>query len=131
MEIVYIIIALALLQFFIFGGLVGRARVKFGIEAPSVTGHPKFERYHRVHYNTMEQLVIFIPSILMFGTFVSPMVASSLGLLFLVGRIVYLRGYVHDPKKRGPGFGLTMLPVSILLLGGLGGAVWSALSDLS
>ena len=131
MEIVYIVVAMALLQFFVFGGLVGRARVKYGVAAPAVTGHPIFERYHRVHYNTMEQLVIFIPSVLLFGKFVSPPIASGLGLLFLVGRVVYLRGYVDDPPKRGPGFGLTMLAVMILLLGSLGGAVWSVLSGTS
>lgn len=131
MEIVYIVIALALLQFFVFGGLVGRARVKYGVDAPAVTGHPIFERYHRVHYNTMEQLVIFIPSVFIFGKFISPTVASGLGLLFVVGRVVYLRGYVEDPPKRGLGFGLTMLSVTILLLGGLGGAIWFVLSGSS
>jgi uncharacterized protein YneF (UPF0154 family) len=33
MDIVHIVIALSLLQFFIFGGFVGRARVKSGVEA--------------------------------------------------------------------------------------------------
>ena len=128
MEPVYIVIALALLQFFVFGGLVGRARVKSGIDAPAVTGDPIFERYHRVHYNTMEQLIVFIPSILLFGKYVSPLFAAGLGAIFIIGRIVYLRAYIADPASRGPGFGLTMLPTFILLLGGLGGASWSAFS---
>jgi glutathione S-transferase len=128
MEPVYIVIALALLQFYVFGGLVGRARVKSGIDAPAVTGDPIFERYHRVHYNTMEQLIVFIPSILLFGKYVSPLFAAGLGAIFIIGRIVYLRAYIADPASRGPGFGLTMLPTFILLLGGLGGASWSAFS---
>lgn len=126
MDMVYIVIALALLQFFVFGGLVGRARVKFSIDAPAVTGDPMFERYHRVHYNTMEQLVVFIPSMLLFGVYVSSLAAAGLGLVFIVGRVIYFRAYLADPASRGPGFGLTMLPTFILLLGGLGGAIWSA-----
>jgi uncharacterized MAPEG superfamily protein len=126
MDMVYIVIALALLQFFIFGGLVGRARVKFSIDAPAVTGDPMYERYHRVHYNTMEQLVVFIPSMLLFGVYVSSLAAAGLGLVFIVGRVIYFRAYLADPASRGPGFGLTMLPTFILLLGGLGGAIWSA-----
>jgi uncharacterized MAPEG superfamily protein len=126
MDMVYIVIALALLQFFVFGGLVGRARVKFSIDAPAVTGDPMYERYHRVHYNTMEQLVVFIPSMLLFGVYVSSLAAAGLGLVFIVGRVIYFRAYLADPASRGPGFGLTMLPTFILLLGGLGGAIWSA-----
>jgi glutathione S-transferase len=67
MDMVHAVIGLALLQFFVFAGFVGRARVKSGIEAPAVTGDPTFERYYRVHYNTMEQLVVFIPAILLFA----------------------------------------------------------------
>lgn len=126
MDMVDIVIALALLQFFVFGGLVGRARVKFDIAAPAVTGDPIFERYHRVHYNTMEQLIIFVPAMWLFGEYVSSQVAAGLGLVFIVGRVIYFRAYLADPAKRGPGFGLTMLPTVILLLGGLGGAIWSA-----
>jgi len=128
MAIVHAIIALALLQFLIFSVFVARARVKSGVEAPSTTGDSVFERYFRVHYNTMEQLVLFVPGMLLFGTYVSSAVASGLGLLFIVGRTVYFRAYVADPARRGPGFGLSILPILILLLGGLGGALWAAFS---
>jgi len=127
MSIVHAVIALALVQFFVFAGFVGRARVKYDVKAPAVTGDPIFERYYRVHYNTMEQLVVFIPGMLLFGLYVSAPAAAVLGLIFVAGRFIYLRAYVADPSKRGAGFGLTALPVMILLLGGLGGALWSAL----
>ena len=126
MELVYVVIALALLQFFVFSGFVGRARVKFGIDAPAVSGDPIYERYHRVHYNTMEQLVIFVPGMWLFGTYVNSLAAAGLGLVFIISRVIYFRAYIADPAKRGPGFGLTMLPTLILLLGGMGGAIWSA-----
>lgn len=126
MDIVYIVIALALLQFFIFGGFVARARVKSGVDAPAMTGDTVFERYNRVHYNTMEQLITFIPGMLLFGTYVNATAAAGLGLLFIIGRIVYFRAYIAEPARRGPGFGLSVLPTVVLLLGGLGGACWSA-----
>jgi hypothetical protein len=127
MALVHTVIALALIQFFVFGILVGRARVLYEIPAPAITGHEIFERYYRVHYNTMEQLVKFVPGMLLFGYYINATAAAVLGVVFIVGRVVYLRAYVADPAKRGPGFGLTVLPVTILLLGGLGGALWSAI----
>ena len=127
MAIVHAVIALALVEFFVFGGLVGRARAKYEIAAPATTGNPIFERYFRVHYNTLEQLVCFIPGMLLFAIYINATVAAVLGVIFIIGRIFYLRGYVEDPQKRGPGFGLSMISTVILLLGGLGGAVWSAM----
>ncbi|MCL4791844.1 MAG: MAPEG family protein [Gammaproteobacteria bacterium] len=126
MVAVHIVIALALIQFFAFGVLVGRARGKYQVDAPAITGHPVFERYYRVHYNTMEQLLIFVPGMLLFGAYVSATGAAILGLVFIAGRFLYLRLYIADPKKRGAGFGISVLPIMILILGGLGGAIWSA-----
>lgn len=127
MATVHAVIALALIEFFIFGILVGGARVRYGVEAPAITGHPVFERYYRVHYNTMEQLLCLVPGMLLFAAYVSEAVAAGLGLLFIVGRVIYFRSYVEDPKKRGAGFGLSALPVMVLLAGGLIGAVVDAL----
>jgi uncharacterized MAPEG superfamily protein len=127
MAMIHAVIALALIEFAVFGMLVGRARHKYGVEAPATTGNPVFERYFRAHYNTLEQLVAFVPGMLLFGRYVSAPAAAVLGLIFIVGRVVYFRSYIADPKKRGPGFGLSALPTMILLLGGLGGALWSAI----
>jgi glutathione S-transferase len=125
MEVVYIVIALALLQFFIFGGFVGWARVKFGVDAPAITGDPIFERYNRIHYNTMEQLIVFVPGMLLFGIYVHAIAAAALGLLFIIGRTIYFRAYIAEPAGRGAGYGLSVLPIIILLIGGLGGVIWS------
>lgn len=125
MALVHAVIALALIEFFAFGALVGRARVRYKVAAPATTGHPIFERYYRVHYNTMEQLLCFVPGMLLFATYVSASVAAVLGLIFVAGRIVYLRGYVAEPLQRRAGFGLSVLPVIILLVGGLAGTLWS------
>jgi uncharacterized MAPEG superfamily protein len=122
MSLVAAVIALALIEFFVFGILVGRARQTYDVPAPAITGHPVFERYMRVQQNTMEQLVIFVPAMLLFATYVSAGGAALLGLLFVVGRFLYLRGYVQDPAKRRTGFALTALPQLILMAGSLIGA---------
>lgn len=122
MPLVAIVTVLALVQYFVLGLQVGQARGKFGIEAPAITGHPIFERHFRVHQNTLEQLVVFVPALWLFATYVSASVAAALGVLFIIGRFVYARGYVAEPKKRGPGTAMTALATMVLLLGGLVGA---------
>ena len=120
---VHIVIALALVEFFLFGWAVGRARGRYGVSAPAVTGNEMFERYLRVQMNTLEQLVVFVPAIILFARYVNATIAAVLGALFIVGRAVYFRAYVQDPKKRSFGFGLSAFPNIALLLGGLIGAV--------
>jgi len=119
MELVAIVIILALIEYFVFGALVGRARGKYEIDAPAITGHPVFERYYRVHQNTLEQLIIFIPAITIYGYYGNPLYASILGGIFLIGRIVYLSGYVADPAKRGTGMIIGFLPTVFMLFAGL------------
>jgi len=125
MELVTIVVVLALLQYMVFGILVGKARGTYNVEAPAVTGDPIFERYYRVHMNTLESLVLFLPSIFLFAMYVNANAAAGLGVVFIIGRYLYLRAYVKDPKTRGVGFALTMLPSLALALGALIGAALS------
>lgn len=122
MHLVAIVVLLALLEFFAFGMLVGRARVTYGVKAPATSGHEVFERHFRVHYNTMELLVVFIPAIWLFALYVSPQWGAGLGAIYLVGRIVYFRSYVANPGRRSMGFGMSMMPVLVMLVGALLGA---------
>jgi len=46
-----------------------------------------------------------------------------MGALYIIGRALYFRGYVKDPKKREAGFLLSMIPNVVLLIGGLIGAL--------
>lgn len=110
MHWVNMIAILALLQFIYFGILVGKARGKYNIDAPAVSGHPEFERYYRVQMNTLEMLVFFLPTLYLFAQYVSPVIAAALGAVYLIGRFLYQRSYVKDPKTRSLGFGLTILP---------------------
>ena len=122
MEPVAVVIVLALVQYVAFGMLVAWARGKYGVKAPAVTGHETFDRYFRVHQNTLELLVAFVPAIWLFGMYVDPTWAALLGLVFIVARMLYLRGYVTDPAKREVGFTLSILSVLVLLVGALWGA---------
>ena len=116
------VVALALLEYFVFSTLVGRARGKYNVPAPATSGHPVFERTFRVHQNTLEQLIIFVPCMLIFTHFVSGQIAAGLGLVFIVGRALYFQGYVAEAGKRGTGFLIGALAQVALLLGSLIGA---------
>ena len=123
MEYVAIVTAVALLQYVYFAVAVGGARGKHGVKAPAVSGHEVFERYFRVQQNTLELLVVLVPSLWLFATYVSPLWGAVLGAVYVVGRFVYFASYVRDPAKRGLGFALSMLPVLALAVGALVGAV--------
>jgi len=110
MHWVNLIAVLAILQYLYFGILVGKARGKYNVEAPAVSGHPEFERYYRVQMNTLEMLVFFLPSLYLFAEYVDAIIAAGLGLVYLIGRFLYQQSYVKDPKTRDLGFGLTILP---------------------
>jgi glutathione S-transferase len=116
-------ISLALIHYAVTLVQTGRARVRCGVAAPATTGHPEFERHFRVQQNSLEQLIVFVPAILVFGEFVNGgWVALLLGLLFVAGRTLYMRAYVRDPATRGPGFILGSAASAILLVGGLIGS---------
>jgi glutathione S-transferase len=117
MNLVTIILVLALLQYIAFAMLVGGARGKYGVKAPAITGNETFERYFRVQQNTLELLVAFVPAIWLFGQSVSSLWAAILGGVYLVGRVVYFKSYVADPAKRSAGFGLSFLPIALMLIG--------------
>ena len=123
MVCVDIVTALALLQFIVFGFKVGRARGRYGIKAPAISGNETFERHFRVQQNTLEQLIVFLPGLYLFSHYYSPLVAAAIGVIYLIGREVYSMTYVKDPAKREVGYGLTFLPTVVLVLGGLFGAV--------
>lgn len=122
-----LVTVLALLQFMFFAALVGQARTKYGVHAPAVSGHHMFERLYRVQMNTLEMLVLFLPSLYMAARYWSPLVVAGLGVVYVLGRFVYWRAYAKNPKSRSLGYGLSIAP-TLVLLGGAGlGALLAAL----
>ena len=118
-----IVTLLALIEFIAFGLLVARARGKYGIKAPATSGHPLFERTFRVHQHTQEQLLVFLPALWVFGELLSAGVGAAIGLVFVVGRLIYAQGYIADPEKRSTGFLIGGVANLALILGGLYGAI--------
>ncbi len=130
MPLVHIVVGLALAQFVFFCFAVGKARETYKVAAPATTGNEIFERYFRVQMNTLELLVVLVPSILLFGQYFGSYLASALGVIYLVGRLIYFTSYVKDPKRRGAGYGLSALPVMVLLAGAIIGAIRAAVRTL-
>ena len=130
MPLVHIVVGLALAQFLFFCFAVGKARGTYKVAAPATTGNEMFERYFRVQMNTLELLIIFVPSILLFGQYTGAYLATALGVIYLIGRMLYFTSYVKDPKSRSAGFGLSALPVIVLLVGTIVGAIRAAVLTL-
>jgi glutathione S-transferase len=120
---IMLVTVLALILLFTVTINVGRARIKSGIKPPQMSGDPEFERAVRVQQNTLEQLVLFLPALWIFGTVINPIYAAILGAVWIIGRILYAWGYYQAAEKRGPGFGLSSIATIVLLLGSVGGIV--------
>jgi uncharacterized membrane protein YecN with MAPEG domain len=115
--------ALALLVYAGVFMVTARARARYGIQAPAVTGAPEFERAFRIQQNTVEQLIWFLPSLWLFAFYVSPSWAGLLGLVWIGGRVHYALSYYRDPEARGPGFITGFASAAVLLVGALIGIV--------
>lgn len=115
---------LALLAYFSMSLQVARARGKSGIGAPAMTGDPLLERAVRVQSNTLEWLPIFLASLWLFAIYWNALVAAGVGVVWIIGRLLYSAGYMADPAKRSTGFLIQTLASAVLLLGALGKIVY-------
>lgn len=118
-----LITSLALVLYLVVTLNVGRARMKYKVMPPAMTGDPNFERVLRVQQNTLEQMILFLPALWLFSIYVSPYWGAGVGAVWVMGRVLYAWGYYQEAKKRGPGFGISFLSVIVLLLGALIGPV--------
>ena len=119
-----LVTCLAIALYFFTSIRVAKARAKFGIKAPAITGNDDFERVFRVQMNTLEWLPIFLPSLWLFAIYISDPIAAAIGLLWIAGRALYMTGYSQAANKRGRGFGIQALATGILWLGALGAIAW-------
>jgi glutathione S-transferase len=115
----------ALLVYFWMSLQVARARGKCGIHPPAMTGDQVMERAIRVQSNTLEWLPIFLAGLWLFAFYWNEMVAAGLGVVWIVGRLIYSAGYMADPAKRSTGFLIQILACMVLLLGAFGRIVYS------
>jgi glutathione S-transferase len=123
-----LITVISLIVYFVLVFNVGRARAKYGVKLPNISGDPNFERVLRVQQNTVEQLVLFIPALWLFAYYISPVWAAALGAVWVIGRIVYAWGYYQSVEKRVPGFAISSLTVVVLMVGSLVGIILSLLN---
>ena len=121
MEYTTLIVLLALLQYFWFTMRVGITRGKYHVDAPACEGDENWVRMFRVQQNTLEQLILFIPTSFAFSYYMSTVWVLIPGGLFIIGRFLYSAEYIKDPKTRVPGMSMTILANAILLLGALFG----------
>jgi glutathione S-transferase len=113
-----IVTVLIVLTYFYTSIPVSRMRGKHGIKAPAIGGHPEFERAFRVHMNTLEQMPIILPLLWLATLFFHTIgwLPAVFGLLWIIGRIVYMVAYMNDPAKRETGFGITIVADLALLI---------------
>ena len=123
---VAIVTLLALLVFAWMGTRVSAARGKAGIRPPAMTGDPLLERTIRAHYNTLEWMPIFLPSLWLFAIYWNSTAAAVLGVIWIIARIVYFLGYTAAASKRSLGFLIQTLTVAALLFGALGRLIYLA-----
>jgi glutathione S-transferase len=122
-----LVTVLALMLYLYMSVRVSQARGQYGVKAPAVTGNADFERIFRVQMNTLEWMPIFLPALWLFAIYVSDPIAALLGLVWIVGRAMYLLSYAEAASKRGPGFGVQALAALSLLVGALIAILWRML----
>lgn len=115
---------LALLVYMFSCILVSRARIKFGVKLPAISGNADFERVFRAQMNTLEWLPFFLPSLWLFAIYIGDRGAAALGAVWIIGRFLYVLGYARAVEKRGPGFAIQALATIALWLGALGAIIW-------
>lgn len=116
-----VITLLICMQMVVTGINVGRARVRYGIKAPALTGHEMFERAYRIQMNTLENVSLLLPALWVNAGFISDRGAAALGALWLISRVWYAIAYQNDPAKRGSAFGLSMFAFAMTWCAGAWG----------
>ena len=122
-----VVTLLAVILYCWIGLRVAQARGKFGIKPPATTGHPDFERAFRIQMNTLEWMPIFLPAMWLAAIYVSDIGAALLGVVWIAGRALYLRGYAQAAEKRETGFFVQATAAGLLWLAALIGVLASML----
>lgn len=119
-----LVTCLAILMYFFFSFQVGKARQIYGVKAPAITGNPDFERVFRGQMNTLEWMPIFLPALWLFAFYISDLIAAALGVVWIIGRVLYMTGYAKAANKRSLGFGIQASAAIVLWAGTTGAILW-------
>ena len=96
--------------------MVSKVRTRAGIQPPAMSGAPEVERALRIHGNTIEQIVVFLPALWLAALYFQGWTVPVAGLVWCVGRVLYAVSYMTAPSKRHLGFALTIIPTLILIV---------------
>lgn len=121
--LVALVSLLALILVIVLAINVSRKRTRLDVEPPHMAGPPDFERAFRIHANTVEFLATFLAAMWLCAIYLQPLAAAILGLIWIVGRVVYAVGYAAAPGKRLAGFGISMVALILLIAGALFGVI--------
>lgn len=122
-----LITLIAVIVYFGTAILVARTRRATGIKAPAMSGHPDLERALRVQMNMLEWMPIFLPALWLAALYVSDRWASVIGAVWIVGRILYARGYMQAADQRRLGFSIQAFSALALWLTALYGVAMALL----
>ncbi|HWD49608.1 MAG TPA: MAPEG family protein [Rhizomicrobium sp.] len=132
------ITVLALIFYFWTGMGVATMRGKHKVDAPTMTGPLEFESAVRVQMNTLERLVVYLPLLWLATIYFSPAMTivylswlpALLGIIWIIGRWMYMSGYMAAPNKRSSGFLISGIAIIGLLICAIVGLVmtWTAVS---
>ncbi|HEX5281899.1 MAG TPA: MAPEG family protein [Micropepsaceae bacterium] len=116
-----IVTLLTVAWYFFLATQVAAAHGRFKVSLPAMTGNPDFERIYRVHVNTLEWMPTFMLPLWLCAIYLSDVIAAALGLLWIMGRIIYFAGYRKAVEKRLPGFFIQSSACFLLFVGAVVG----------
>lgn len=118
-----IVTLLAVAVYFFMATQVARARVTYNVKHPATTGNLDFERIFRAHINTLEWMPTFLVPLWICAVYFSDRAAAAIGLVWVVGRLMYFFGYSKAVEKRIPGFFVQSIAWVVLMIGAIAGIV--------
>lgn len=114
---------LAVAFYFFLATRVAVAHGRFGVSLPAMAGNPDFDRVCRVHLNTLEWMPCFLVPLWLCALYLSDRGAAVIGLVWVIGRLVYFVGYRESVEKRVPGFFIQAMASLLLFVGALFGVM--------
>jgi glutathione S-transferase len=118
-----IVSLLAVAMYLFLATRVAAARVRLNVRHPAMTGNLDFERIFRAHINTLEWMPTFLVPLWLCALYFSDRAAAGVGLLWIIGRLIYFHGYSQAVEKRLPGFFIQAMACVLLFVGAVAGLV--------